>query len=190
MHPTAALGILALLAGALWRLEVEWRGWEGLTWAGYFHLAVPVGVALFLLWAWSFLDVPSPRRRAAIVSVLALFAAIAVPLTEGSLRAAFNRFAFMRPLPWPMLFWWLLTPSLVVGVLRAFRVPVDGRRWALGQALFVAAWPLAAIVIQVLPQHGQTDAIHAFKSGLVVPFFVVALGILIPTRRPGARAAS
>lgn len=182
MNPRVALGILALLAGALWRLEIEWRGWEGLAWTEYFHLAVPAAVAAFLAWTWFFLDVPSPRRRAAIVAALALFAAITVPLTESSLRTAFNRFFFASSLPWPLLFWWLLTPSLVVGILRAFRVPVEARRWVLGQALFVAAWPLAATVIQVLPQHGHTDAIHALKSGLVVPFFVLALGITIPTR--------
>ncbi|HVK71657.1 MAG TPA: hypothetical protein VM694_44690 [Polyangium sp.] len=185
MTADVALGILALLAGALWRLEVEWRGWEGLRWAGYFHFAVPIGVASFLVWTWLFLDVPSRRRRAAIIAVLALFAAIAVPLTEASLRTVFSRFSFVHPLPWPVLFWWLLSPSLVVGVLRAFRVSVESRRWVLGQALFVAAWPLATLVTQVIPQHGYSDAMHAFKSGLVVPFFVVALGLSVPTRNLG-----
>jgi hypothetical protein len=191
MHASVSLGLLALVAGALWRLEVEWRGWDGLRWAGYFHFAVPVGGAAFLVWTWFFLDVPSPRRRAAIVALLALFAAIAVPLTEASLRTAFSRLFFASSVPRSMLFWWLLTPTLVVGVLRAFRVPVVLRRWAIAQALFVAAWPMAVVVMQVFPQHGYTDALHAFKSGLVVPFFVVALGIAIPTRDiPPARAGA
>jgi len=182
MRADVALGIVAVLAGALWRLEVEWRGWAGLAWIEYFHLAVPVGVALFLVWTWFFLDVASGRKRAAVVAVLALFASLAVPFTEWSLRMAFNRFFFMRGFLKLLLFWWLLSPSLVAGVLRAFRVPVTLRSWALSQALFVGAWPIATAVAEVFPQHGYADAIHAFKSGLVVPFFVVALGILVPTR--------
>ena len=41
---------VGLLAGGLWRAELEWHGWTGLLWLGYFHLAVPAGAAAFIAW--------------------------------------------------------------------------------------------------------------------------------------------
>jgi hypothetical protein len=179
-----SLGLTALLAFVFWRAEVEWRGWDGLTWIRYFHVAVPAAIAVFLVWIWVWLDAPSGRKKARVIFVLTLCALIATPLTEGCLKAAFSRFRFFVVGPfWPLLFWWLLSPTIVVGILRAFRISIGWRRWALGQILFVLAWPLATVLIQVFPQHGHMDATHAFKSGLVVPFFLVALGMTIPTRK-------
>jgi hypothetical protein len=179
-----SLGIVAFFAFVLWRTEVEWRDWDGLDWIGYFHIAVPVAVALFLGWVWVWLDAPSPRKKVGLIGALSLFGLIATPLTEACLKTALNRFAFLVVgLWWYLLFWWLLTPTIVVGILRAFQISASWRRWALGQTLFVLAWPLATALIYLFPQHGYTDAIHAFKSGFVAPFFLFALGITIPTRK-------
>jgi len=41
MKSPYTLATIALLIALIWRLEVEFRGWDGLTWIGYFHLAIP-----------------------------------------------------------------------------------------------------------------------------------------------------
>ncbi len=40
--------ITAILVALVWRVEVELRGWDGLGWIGYNHLAIPLGGLLFL----------------------------------------------------------------------------------------------------------------------------------------------
>lgn len=57
-----SLIILALVCGAIWRIEVEHYGWHGLTWILYFHIAIPIGFGLFMLWANTFFDVSIFKR--------------------------------------------------------------------------------------------------------------------------------
>ncbi len=70
-HPMWAWGSpgsVALLAGLLWRAEVEWHGWAGLTWLDHFHWAVPIGVLLFLGWLALFCGVQPMWKRTAFRS--------------------------------------------------------------------------------------------------------------------------
>jgi hypothetical protein len=41
----------------------------------------------------------------------------------------------------------------------------------------VVSWPLAIFVRSLLEQRGSADLIHALKSGFVIPFLVVSLGL-------------
>ena len=41
---------------------MEYHGWTGLIWLGYFHWAVPAGFGLFLIWANGFVDVIANRK--------------------------------------------------------------------------------------------------------------------------------
>jgi hypothetical protein len=181
--PWFSLVAVGVLAGFLWRVEVEHRGWAGLTWTGYFHLAVPAGVALFLAWVAWWIDAPTRAHRLRAVVALALYAAAAVPATEWSLRVAFGRFGFLWGFWWVALWWWLLAPTTVAGLLVACRARPGWRRWLASQTLFALAPWLATIAIEVFPQHGERDLIHALKSGILVPFLVVALGVAVPTRK-------
>lgn len=183
MKPWVSLAVLAVLSGVAWRVEVEAHGWVGLTWAGYFHWAVPAAIVAFLAWvAWS-IDAPTPRHRLAAVGALAAYAAAAAPATELSLRLAFSRYPNASGLELPLLAWWLLAPTTVAGLLVLCRAAPGWRRWAASQALFVAAVPFACALIEVLPQHGEHDLLHTLKSGLLVPPLVLALGVGVPTRR-------
>lgn len=187
---TARLGslvALSLFAGFAWRVELELRGWEGLAWINAPHHAVPLAIAAFLAWTWLFVDAPSRPHRLALTIALAVFAAVCVPLVRFSLSLAFagpwglvhSPFA---PVAWSALWWWLLTPTTVAGILRLGGVRTTWTRWALSQALFLAAPFFAMGAIAVWPQHGSSDAIHTIKSGLLVPPLVFALGLAMPPR--------
>lgn len=178
-----SLVAVGVVSGLLWRAEVEHHGWAGLGWTGYFHLAVPASVALFLGWVAWWIDAPTRAHRIRAVVALALYAAAAVPATEWSLRIAFGRFSFLWGFWWLALWWWLLAPTTVAGLLVACRAPPGWRRWLASQALFALSPWLATIVITAFPQHGHSDLIHAVKSGAIVPFLVVALGVGVTVRR-------
>lgn len=66
------LVLLAFGLAALWRAEVEWHGWAGLTWLGYAHLAVPVGALLFLAWLAQTRIVAEGGRRFGLLGIAVL----------------------------------------------------------------------------------------------------------------------
>ncbi len=185
-----SLVALALFAGLAWRVELEHHGWAGLAWVNAPHRAVPLALALFLAWTYRVVDAPSRPHRLALTIALAVFAAVSVPLVQYSLALAFaGPWGLLHGpftlLGWSALWWWLLTPTTVAGILRLGGVRTPMRRWALSQALFLAAPFLATAAITVWPQHGQRDLIHTIKSGLIVPPLFVALGLAIPPRDEG-----
>ena len=64
------LWAVAFVIALAWRIEVEWRGWHGLGWIGYTHLAIPFGGMLFLAWVWW--ASKSHEHGAKIVALVAL----------------------------------------------------------------------------------------------------------------------
>ena len=181
MTPLRSLLGIAVIAGVVWRLEVEWRGWAGLVWVGHFHLAVPVAVGLFLAWVARWVDAASGRHRVAIVGALSAYALVAVPATKLSLEMAYGRWAMASWAEWLTLWWWLLAPTTMAGLLVVCRAAPGWRRWAVSQAGFVLALPVATAFLAWFPQHGH-NMLHTIKSGLLMPLLVMALGAGVPVR--------
>lgn len=185
-----SLAVVGLMGAAGWRLEVEYHGWAGLTWLGYFHWAIPFGVALFVLWAALVSDVRGPARRAALAASLAL---AALPLYGLTLWALSQRFitgptAFVARSP----FWepWLALAFLVLPVIpaaaaliaRRFGIRRSWRRLLVAVGLWYAGPVIAIALLRATEHRGAYDLIHTIKSGFVVPFLVGALGVIfLPT---------
>ncbi len=192
--PSVTLVALALGAGAGWRMELELRGgWAGLAWLGYFHWAVPVFVGGFVLWSAVFGEVE--RRTALLVTLvgfsigayllcvvaLGLFfatgpsAAIAsLQLGMGNIEIGLRRFEVAH---WAILVIWPLIPIAFCHLLRRFGTPITPFRAMCSSTFFVLSWPVAVFVRGFFERSGSSDLIHALKSGFVVPFLVVSLGI-------------
>jgi hypothetical protein len=186
-----SLLVLAVAAGVAWRLELEIRGgWAALTWIGYTHWAVPAGVVAFVIWVLAFTPTPQPKRFAAMLLTFGLVNCLVV---EVAFRAIFGGFGLMSivgqsPLgdwlllllisPWGSAALWAGYPLIFGVICRWFAVPV--RIWAtlVSAVLFSASWPLAIFVRSFFDERGD-DAIHALKSGHVIPFLVVSLGLPI-----------
>lgn len=195
----AQLLALAVGCGVLWRAEVEYRGWEGLTWLTYEHLAVPIGAAAFLLWVARSDAAPRGRRRVAFLVVAAGYAALALGLVEWALAVLFVTGPMAFPLlgasPWhvfgPVVVAVLGVPTGAFLVARAFGARLPWRGLPVSLALAVAAGPAGLVVLQVLePDHA--DDIHVVKTGAAIPFVVLALGVpwvLAGARRDEARPA-
>ena len=192
----AQLLALGLAAGALWRLEVELHGWEGLLWLGYPHLAVPAGAALFLAWVLRSPLAPTGRRRVGFALYAALYAAVALGGLEQALTLAFG---FADAEDWAMLagsplrtFLFPAVTSILAAPLGAFLLATSlGVRlaWPLlpvSVALAALAGPAAVAALSVLdPNHA--DGIHAVKTGAAVPFAVWGLGVPWVFRRSPKR---
>lgn len=196
--PLLSLIVIALLIGWVWRLEVDYHGWHGLRWIGYFHWAVPFGLLLFWLWCGWVCGIRPLRKRMLFMLVLAVYACAAYYLCMNLL------YMWFRPGPIMMLSMfnlqdalgaenlspeafgillviailgaWFLIPFCFVLLVRAFGKPIGKLKATFSTLLFFFATPLATILLHAVPQPGSPDEIHAFKTGFVYPFFVFALG--------------
>jgi len=176
---------ISILIALIWRLEVEFRGWDGLTWLGYFHLAIPIGGLLFL--GWICLAARSSPLLSRIVAVVAVwgvatsfvldYAASAYfvggPSAIGfsmMLGPVFDHIHWVAPLIW-------LASLLVLysGYRRIFRFPSS--TWIIGTILWVCSWHIGLLAITVLPERGYEDLIHSLKTGWMIPFCVIAVGL-------------
>lgn len=185
-----SLAVVGVMGALGWRLEVEYHGWAGLTWLGYFHWAIPFGVALFVLWAALVSDARGPAGRAGLAASLAL---AAVPLYGLTLWALSQRFitgptAFVAQSPsWePWLALAVLNlpviPAAAALIARRFGIRPSWRRLLVAVGLWYAGPVIAIALLRVTGHRGASDLIHTLKSGLVVPFLVGALGVIfLPT---------
>jgi len=182
-----ALALVAFIDAGLWRLELEWHGWDGLAWIDWFHAAVPAGIALFL--GWVLLVAPlALRGRLRLAVMLAVAAAVLGTLAAWSLRLGFATgsralpLATMSPvlhtvlrITWlPVL---LSAPIATCVIARSAGLRVTLLHAGISIALFCAALPISRALLVVTTHRGGSDAVHALKSGFVIPWLVIALGI-------------
>lgn len=184
MRTSISVGTLiaiALGSGALWRLEVNARDWSGLTWASYFHWAIPAAVSAFLLWALCVSRVPSRGYK---IAFAVMFMLSSVPLYWWSLLILRGAFAFGSNNHW--LVWSGFTAVPVALAVMAYFSKLEStwtRRFA-SIVLWVAAMPLALAWLKLI-RSPYADEIHTIKTGTIVPLLVFALGMqLLP---PAAR---
>jgi hypothetical protein len=191
---SVTLILLALSAGMAWRVELEFRsGWDGLAWLDYFHWAPPVCVLAFVVWAVCVAPVRRPLMFASALSMFAVAAYIAVDfafriyfargpyamitvinLGGGDFEAGLER---MRILATAGPVCWALIPLAFCAICRGFGAAIKLRAALSSAVLFVISWPIATILITFSEHRASADFIHALKSGFVIPFLVVSLGL-------------
>jgi hypothetical protein len=191
------LVVAGLVAAIVWRLELEFHGWKGLDWLGYFHWAIPVGVLLFLSWLFVYCPITSPVKRLLLVCVTGFVAVVWFLVVEFSLYYYFNGgpSAFIRFLAVGEMRYRIymnliyavipLTPLIFATVLCLFGLKLKIRQLWTAVLMYILACPISIIILAVLQHRGGADALHTIKSGVIIPFLVVGLGILVPRKREG-----
>lgn len=188
--PMISLGGLAVLIALLWRAEVELRGWEGLFWIEYWHMAIPLGGLMWLGWIARMNR--AHRQMTEILGVAAIWGILNFFVLDTAARMYFS--------PWHALEFEMLTDAVISmktdrGTWKAlalagwfltiiplygwfrffFRFP--GWVWPVGICLWSGSWLLGSLVLHMVPDRGHTDLIHALKTGWVIPFCVIAAGL-------------
>lgn len=186
-NPLASLLIAGVASAAIWWAEVHLRGWDGLEWINYFHLAVPFGTLVFLVWLNFHCGVPSLPKRFAYLSSVIVFVVGAYLVTGWSLRWHFGGIRVWMPFDeWPITYKlslfsiYLVFPTIPVTFLllsRCFGVQFRKLGIVVGMASYVLAIPLAVFIIAVVRHKGQADSIHAIKTGFCIPFLMAGLGL-------------
>ena len=74
----------------------------------------------------------------------------------------------------PMI-WGASILALYVGYRVLF--PFSLGSWVIGFALWMASWHLGLTMISIIPERGSPDLIHSLKTGWMIPFCVLAVGL-------------
>jgi hypothetical protein len=186
-YPFLWLSILAVIAGSIWRIELEQHGWQGIEWLQYFHLAIPAGYILFLLWANAILEV-NIRKRILLNLVALAYGVFMYFILLYSLSYFFvtgpSNMLLRLESPW---IYYLLTfsvflvvPLLPLGarlILRAFRLRVKSRYCLYSIVGMIVSVPLACILLWMVNHKGGDDLIHTIKSGFLIPLWFISMGI-------------
>jgi len=198
-HPIMAwtsLLAVSLAAAGLWRAEVEWHGWGGLTWLGYFHWAVPISAGVFIAWIAVFCGVRPWWKRMALIAVEILFAVAALWAGKATMwwyfgngpffdySSPFGRVYFQPLGPWNVVLpgfllfiVYPLVPLLGCAIARAFGACRTWKHWLVSNAVFLAAYPVAYAAMGLTRFGWDLDAsIHTIKTGFIVPLLIVGLG--------------
>lgn len=189
-YPISTLIALAILAGLLWRIEVELHSWTGLIWLSYFHLAIPVGFGLFLFWANQFLKLNWKNR--VYINISAILYGILIYYGLGaSLTSIFasgpSEFVLMMQTPeWKMNLFrysiFLLIPLIPIGayfIMKVFKRNPPVKFLIFSILGTIASIPISVLILEVIDHKGGPDLINTIKSGMLIPFWVCSIGLLI-----------
>ncbi|MEL6699277.1 MAG: hypothetical protein AAFP89_23735 [Bacteroidota bacterium] len=186
-YPIGSLALLAILCGLLWRLEVEYQGWAGLKWVSYFHWAAPLGLGLFMLWGNAMIDIDT-RKRVFLNILIGIYGIILYAALVITSRWTLGR--WILPPQWPLMIvrysLFILIPLIPLGaylIMRVFRMHLPWRILLLSMAGYLLAMPLSVWILEILDHKGGADVIHTIKSGVLIPFWVFALGWLVIKKR-------
>ena len=189
-RPLVTLIITSLLCGLLWRLEVEYHGWEGLIWLSYFHFAVLVGFFLVLYWANLYIELSWKKRL--LINVIGIF--YGITLYFGLITSLTYIFAsgptryllYTQTPEWCTILFeysiFVFVPLIPCGayfVLRSFKKKVPVKYLAFSVILLVVSVPVSTMILELIKHKGGSDLIHVIKSGILIPLWVFSTGLVI-----------
>lgn len=189
-HSYLSLILLALLCGIIWRIEIEYHGWKGLIWLSYFHIAIPIGFGLFLLWANLCIELKMNKRIQLNITAI-LFGIFIYFWLKISLYYLFNPGSSALILEMQTPRWiffvfrysiFILIPLLPIGtytILNIFKIkrPIKQLFYAILSILI--AVPISVILLKISNHKGAHNYIHSIKSGYIIPLIVISIGLML-----------
>lgn len=179
--------LFSFLSFLIWRIEVEFHGWDGLTWLSYFHWAIPICLLLFVVWVNIFFNFESSKRRIVVNSFLVFWVIVGFIVFSFSLESIFitgpsAMFYLMLP-KWQLYLGRFITfiifplfPLISLYSLRIINIKISAKYIFLSQIIFWLAFPLSILLLILIPDKGYPNSIHAVKTGFVFPFLFFSLG--------------
>jgi len=181
----SAIGLIAVatVATAVWRAEVLAHPQGGWDFVAYTHLAVPLGIGLFIAWLAVVAPVPTLARRMGLVAVTVMGAAIWYPLLRFAMLAPYSWLMFdssvtLRIKLYSVYVLMPLTPVLFAWLLWCFGAKPKASQLVVSVLIYVAAVPTSAGLLRLFHYEIERYLVDAVKTGLIIPFLIVGLGVL------------
>jgi hypothetical protein len=188
--PHITLLVTAIICGLLWRIELEYHGWSGLIWLSYFHFAVPIGFGIFLFWANLFMSMDWKRRALlnliAVIYGLLMYYGLGLSLTYNYISGPSALLMDTITPEWLLssigysIF--LLVPFIPIGaytIVKVFKIPISFKYLVLAIIVVVLSVPLSTFILKIISHKGGNDFLHSIKSGILIPFWVLSVGLVI-----------
>jgi len=185
-----SLIVIAIICGFLWRVELEHHGWAGLGWISYFHWAVPIGFALFLLWGNLFISLVIQKRilinALAVICGILLYNGLKFSLTtsysKGLVLFSSDDWRKVILFALPYLFI-LFIPIGAYLTLKVFKCHPPIKFVIISMIGMILSIPISVVILYLFDHKGGSDFIHSIKSGILIPFWIISIGILIIGQR-------
>lgn len=189
-YSIASLFILSLVCGLLWRLEVEYHGWAGLIWISYFHWAIPVAFGLFLVWGNAYIELSIPKRllmnSIAIALGMGIYSVFLRSLYYNCMGGPSGFITLIMTPEWQYKLWQyailFIIPSMPLSIfllMRLFGHRIEVKRLIFAIIGLLLAIPLSIWLLDLIHHKGGGDLAHIIKSGMLIPFWVFALGWVV-----------
>lgn len=188
--PTVSLIILSTVVGLLWRIEIEYHGWTGLIWLSYFHLAIPLGFILFLAWGNYFISINFKKRILlnvlAIIYGILIYYGLGTSLTYNFAGGPSGFLLVMQSAKWQLnlmrISLLFIIPFIPIGtylILKLFKTVPKFKYLIYSIVGMIISIPISVFLLVILNHKGGQDLIHSIKSGILIPFWVFSIGLLI-----------
>lgn len=182
-----SLLFFALLSGIIWRIEVEYHGWKGLIWLSYYHLAIPSALVLFLIWSNISIQLKLPQRIGLNLTAIVLAVAVTILLEQSFRRTFFfGPSALLYIISDDPLKFLAHADYFIVGLLpvsmalisRIFGIVCKPVFVVISTVVMAVSPDVTVILLDVFKDKGNPDYIHAIKSGYLMAFWFLALGLV------------
>ena len=181
------LTFFAILAGLIWRIEVEYHGWKGLIWLSYYHIAIPITFFLFLIWANLSIRLKL-TKRVGLNLIAIVLAFIVIIVLEQSFRRMFisGPAAFFYFFGEDPLGWLIYAPYFVVALLpisialfsRIFGIVCKPLFVILGTLIMAISPDICVFLLELFKDKGSPNYIHTIKSGYLMTFWFFSIGFV------------
>lgn len=181
------LFLFALLAGTIWRIEVEQAGWHGLIWITYFHYAIPAALFLFLIWANLSIQIELIRRIALnlIAISIAFIAVITLDLSFGRMFMSGPSALFYSPAKDPLRFLIFgdvilsgILPLIIALIARMFGIVCRPVFVVLSITSLIISPYFGIFLLDLFNEKGPSDYIHTIKSGYLLALWFFSIGLV------------
>lgn len=167
--------LIGLISGLLWRLEIEYYGWNTLKWY-YAPIHLSPIISLTMLISWFHFTLIGTKKVFIYVCGIG-FASILYVFLPTFIKACFPMVPFFPPLVICNI------PIIAFLILKLFGELTSFKKLLVSYSLMILSFPATlGILILINPTHTGVTAIY--KSGFLIPFWIISLGILIINKSP------
>lgn len=173
-HSFLLLVSISIISGILWRLEIEFYGWHTLKWY-YTPIHISPIISLILLITWFESHLTSKKKGYIYLSGIGL--ATILYLTLPSMLYNHARIMYLAPI--------FIICNIPLGaflILKFFTEKVSFKKLLLSYILVIFSFPISLGILISIEQSIYVGSTDIFKSGLLIPFWIVSLGILIKNK--------
>lgn len=161
------LVIISLLSGGLWHFEIIYNEWHFLKWVYNFHYTVPIGFLLFIIWA----NIFSQSNQKIITNILSIIYGISLYFIVPHALISNARMGFLLP-----IFLICCIPLGAFIILKIGKTETSFNKLIISTIGMILSFPLSFLILYLFD---NGNGLMPFKSGILLPFWMISLGILV-----------